>query len=665
MDSFAYNVYDGYVFSDVAAVFLDILSANDPPIAYDSAFVGNEDVALYGVLPSGFDVDGDSLQYIVTSNPTHGTLTLDSITGAFSYTPDVDWFGFDSFEYWIFDGELNSNVATVTLEILQDDDITGPEITILYTGDATDGSPGYWDVLVNDPESGISSILVEIDGIATGTSIGSYPVPNSLGDHIITVTAVNADTNNGDNDQETNKQSNTVTILDDDATAPMIDITYTGDMTDINPGFWTVVVDDFESGVFSILVEIDGIAVGAAEGDFAVPSSIGFHSITVTAVNDDMDRLNDQETSSHSAVVLIEATTLPTELAYLGELEGVYSDPLYLEALLIDTTTGMPIEGKIIHFSLGAQSTTALTNAEGLASVYILLEQAAGNYGLQVIFDGDDDYLASASIDEFTLHKETASVLYSGVTIKEVSDDEFTLQASVFDDADGNWGNLSLAYVTFSIYLSSDPNTPIHVTSPIRVQPIALAGIGVVTCEIPSLPEGEYLVIVHLLPEHNQFYYGSNTDSVTITIYEPDRAHAHGAGKILDANGHRAFFVFNAKYLCKGKLIGFLIYSYVDGDWVYLVRARDIMSFTTDGNHGYFEANCTMSKINFRTHEKECSDEWYRARVDVFDNKKNREKDVFQISIYNVLGQVEEEAGFDPVGHLLSGCIVVKHGRRH
>jgi len=665
IDSFTYNVYDGHMFSDVVVVILDIQPVNDAPVAYSIAFVGNEDVVLSETLPLGFDVDGDALQYIVDTGPAHGILILDSNTGAFSFTPDTDWFGSDSFTYQIFDGELYSGVTTVDIFILEDDDITGPEITIIYTGDATDSSPGYWDITVFDPESGVASISVEIDGILVGTFEGTYLVPNAPGDHQIVVNATNADSNNGPNDQESSTSSNTVTIVDDDITGPIIDITYFGDMTDVNPGFWTVSVNDSESGVHSILVEIDGVAVGTYEGDFGVPSSLGFHSITVTAINGDTDIPYDQETSTRSAVVLIEGTTLPTELTYTGDLEGVYSDPVYLEALLIDATTGMPIFGKIIHFSLGPHTVTALTDVDGLASISIILYEESGIYGLVVSFDGDDEYLPSSSTNEFLLNKECASLVYSGLTIIEVSEESMTLIATVFDDVDGYWGNLSLAYVTFTVYLSSDPITPIYISSPVKVQTTDVIGIGLATVEIPNLPEGDYLVIASLLPGHNRFYCGPDAEAVMVTIYEPERAHALGAGKIIDADGHRGFFVFKAKYTCDGTLKGFLLYTYVSGDWVYLVRSRDITGFVTDGNHGFFEANGTISRYNFRTHEKVCSDERYRIRVDVFDNKRNHERDVFQIRVFDNLGQLEYEAGFDPFGYILRGCIVVRHGRRH
>ncbi|TFG97128.1 tandem-95 repeat protein, partial [Candidatus Thorarchaeota archaeon] len=104
IDSFTYNVYDGHMFSEVATVVLTIHPVNDAPIAYSIAFVGNEDVVLFETLPIAFDVDGDALQYILATDPAHGTLILDSNTGDFSFAPDPDWFGSDSFTYMMFDG---------------------------------------------------------------------------------------------------------------------------------------------------------------------------------------------------------------------------------------------------------------------------------------------------------------------------------------------------------------------------------------------------------------------------------------------------------------------------------------------------------------------------------------------------------------------------------
>jgi VCBS repeat-containing protein len=50
-------------------------------------------------------------------NVSHGTLSL-GLDGDFSYTPDKNFVGTDSFTYVAFGGALNSNVATVTINVM-------------------------------------------------------------------------------------------------------------------------------------------------------------------------------------------------------------------------------------------------------------------------------------------------------------------------------------------------------------------------------------------------------------------------------------------------------------------------------------------------------------------------------------------------------------------
>ena len=50
------------------------------------------------------------------SDPAHGTLTL-NVDGSFVYTPVTDYFGPDSFTYQAIDGQINSNTATVYIDI--------------------------------------------------------------------------------------------------------------------------------------------------------------------------------------------------------------------------------------------------------------------------------------------------------------------------------------------------------------------------------------------------------------------------------------------------------------------------------------------------------------------------------------------------------------------
>ena len=74
-------------------------------------------VAAPGVLGNDTDVDGDALTAALVSGPANGLLTLNT-DGSFSFTPNADFNGSDSFSYMAQDPSLaQSNPATVTLTV--------------------------------------------------------------------------------------------------------------------------------------------------------------------------------------------------------------------------------------------------------------------------------------------------------------------------------------------------------------------------------------------------------------------------------------------------------------------------------------------------------------------------------------------------------------------
>ncbi len=116
-DSFTYTASDGSLNSNLATVTLTVNPVNDAPVATADTAAGNEDTTISGnVLGNDSDIDSGSLTAAVVSAPTFGSLTLNA-DGSFSYTPNADWSGTDSFTYTASDGSLNSNLATVTLTV--------------------------------------------------------------------------------------------------------------------------------------------------------------------------------------------------------------------------------------------------------------------------------------------------------------------------------------------------------------------------------------------------------------------------------------------------------------------------------------------------------------------------------------------------------------------
>jgi VCBS repeat-containing protein len=118
-DTFTYHADDGINISNAATVTITVL--NTAPIAISDAYSTTEGAALTvpapGVLSNDTDTDNDALTAVLDSNVTNGTLTLNA-NGAFTYTPAAGFVGTDSFTYHTNDGTDDSNVVTVTINIV-------------------------------------------------------------------------------------------------------------------------------------------------------------------------------------------------------------------------------------------------------------------------------------------------------------------------------------------------------------------------------------------------------------------------------------------------------------------------------------------------------------------------------------------------------------------
>jgi large repetitive protein len=102
------------------------VKANVAPVAVDDAFTVDEDTSLNepapGVLGNDSDGTSDPLTAVLNTDVSHGTLTLNP-NGSFTYTPDTDFQGTDSFTYRANDGTVNStNLALVTITVAAVDD---------------------------------------------------------------------------------------------------------------------------------------------------------------------------------------------------------------------------------------------------------------------------------------------------------------------------------------------------------------------------------------------------------------------------------------------------------------------------------------------------------------------------------------------------------------
>ncbi len=209
-----------------------IAVVNNPPTADDDGgYTVDEDDVLSvpagsGVLVGDTDPDGDNLTATNASDPANGSVTLQS-NGSFTYMPDPDFNGTDSFTYQTSDGRGNlSAPATVTITVNPVNDApgftAGPDIEVSalatalgFTDDswASDISAGPTDesgqvvtFQVSTDNDAAFAVPPQVDGAGTLTFT---PVPTLVQ---VTVNASVVAQDNGPGNPTSAAQNFTITI---------------------------------------------------------------------------------------------------------------------------------------------------------------------------------------------------------------------------------------------------------------------------------------------------------------------------------------------------------------------------------------------------------------------------------------------------------------------
>ncbi len=153
----------------------DVFVPNSAPVANDDSLSTDEDTPASDTL-SATDADADSLTYSKVTNPTHGVVVIDNAsTGAYTYTPDGEYYGPDSFTYKANDGTSDSSVHTVNITVNPVND--PPVLTLNGSNDvAVEQGDTYEDAgaVCTDIEDG--SITPDMTSDVDTNTVGTYTV---------------------------------------------------------------------------------------------------------------------------------------------------------------------------------------------------------------------------------------------------------------------------------------------------------------------------------------------------------------------------------------------------------------------------------------------------------------------------------------------------------
>ncbi len=148
-DKFSFKANDGNTNSPTAMFSIDVTPVDDPPIANPGNATVEEDTSTTIIL-EGNDPDGDTLNYIIVREPSHGTLS--GTAPKMTYTPKHNFNWLDSFTFKVNDGTTDSESAAVL-------------ITVNPTNDPPSANDDNISVLEDTPVENINVLAndVEVD----------------------------------------------------------------------------------------------------------------------------------------------------------------------------------------------------------------------------------------------------------------------------------------------------------------------------------------------------------------------------------------------------------------------------------------------------------------------------------------------------------------------
>ena len=170
------QVADSHGAVDSQQLHVTVTNVNEAPTAVDGSLTTEEDTTATGTL-NATDVDSSTLTYsLVDVSNAHGTVTItDDQTGAYSYAPAADFNGSASFTFQVNDGELDSNIASVSITVNSVNDaatITGQSTANLTETDSVLTTGGT--LSVTDPDS--PQTFVAQTGVAGDNGYGHFSI---------------------------------------------------------------------------------------------------------------------------------------------------------------------------------------------------------------------------------------------------------------------------------------------------------------------------------------------------------------------------------------------------------------------------------------------------------------------------------------------------------
>jgi len=392
-----------------------INKVDDPAtVSGDSTATVAEDNSATGTLTGSDTADGltDGTLWTVKTNGTNGTATIDAPDGDWTYTPNANFNGTDTFVVTLTDDDGHTKDQTVTVTVTSVDDAatiagdisgSGEEDGGAITGTmtATDAADGLTDKTYFTVTTAASKGTATIDpetGAWSYTPAANY---NGADSFVVTVT-------DDDNFTKTQTVSLTVTQVDDAATIGG-DVTGTG-AEDAGAITGTMTATDSADGLTDSTYFT--VTSAAANGTATIDPASGVWSYTPTADYNGSDEftvtVTDDDGNTETQVVSLTVTAVNDAAAISGAVSGTANEDNDITGTLIAVDSKDGLTDKT-YFTVSTDASNG--------SATIDAETGAWSYTPNANYNGSDSFIVTITDDDN--HTETQTI---NLTVTPVDD---------------------------------------------------------------------------------------------------------------------------------------------------------------------------------------------------------------------------------------------------
>ncbi len=270
----------------------------------------------------------------------------------------------------------------------------------------------------------------------------------------------------------------------------------------------------------SIDLEYDGLTVVMTCTATVTP---GIPTTLKLAISDSGDDIYDSAVFLQAGSITSGAENTVT--TYTGDASGQYSDPVTLSATVTEDDGTTPVAGATVNFQLGTQSTSAVTNAAGVASAPLVLDQPAQTTTVTATYAGSGTLGGSSDTDPFAILLEDCTLVSTTPTSAQPGTVTLSAQFGELDASVGNLGGRTIDFTATDLVPTATAASGLT------------NGAGVATANV-SLTPGIYTVEAAFAGDG---HYAACVATPTELTLASSAAKVTGGGRMVDGSGHITF----------------------------------------------------------------------------------------------------------------------------